>query len=282
MLQWHETVSQKLMLEAQASKARSGHQRELSDGLSDVSTIESSRDSYSRDSSTTADDRSLVDAAAYFSEPRPRPQFRPPEPLRMQAPPSRREHPPWSPERRRSSSDPNLHRAATWSTRDNLGRHGTITRNTPLSRSRHRSPSTVSTSSSSSSSSSTTTSSGESHSPRHRHSESTATLQPPRRSASFQVPNGQPAPRQNPSQSGPPMLNPPSSFAHRHPPAPANANTNARGHNVRWGNDSVYNISPGRNAAGKSRAKSEERPRRQDDKEVRGVGGRTYVDGGRR
>jgi len=81
----------------------------------------------------------------------------------------------------------------------------------------------------------------------------------------------------------PPPQNLPSSFAHRHPSAPANAN--ARGHNVRWGNDSVHHIPPGRDTGGKSRAKSEERPRRREEERkgngdeggVKGVGGRRYA-----
>jgi len=290
MLQWHETVSQKLMLEAQASQPRSistSHHRELSDSLSD-GTLESSRDSYSRDSSAT-DDRSLVDAATYFSDPHPRPHFRPPEPLRMQQamPPARREPPPWSPERRRSNSDSNLQRSATWSTRDQLGRHNTLTRHAPASKARRRSPSTISTSSTSSSSSSSTTSSGGSLGPHRSHSASTTTLQPRRHSSHqlYEQRNGNVTPRQNPSPSVAPPQNPPVSFAHRHPSALANANANARGHNVRWGNDRVYNIPPGRDAGGKSRAKSEERPRgreeerkgTEDEKGVKGVGGRRYA-----
>ena len=286
MLQWHETVSQKLMLEAQESQTRSipnnisSHHRELSDGLSD-GTLGSSRESHSRGSSTT-DDRSLVDAATYFSESRPRPLFRPPEPLHMQrtTPPSRRDPPPWSPERRRSTSDPNLRRAATWSTRDRLGRHTTITQHAP-SGPRRRSPSTISTSSTSSSSSSLSTSSGESRGPHHphHHSSSTATLQP-RRHSSHQLleqRDGQPTQRQNPSQSVPPPQNLPSAFPQRYPTAPPNANT--RGHHVRWGNDSVYGIPPGRSRDGKSRAKSEERPKREDGdgKGIRGVGGRKNI-----
>lgn len=285
MLQWHETVSQKLMLEAQASQLRSiptAHHRELSDAISDR-TLESS---YSRDSSTT-DDRSLVDAATYFSDPRPRPHFHPPEPLRMQhtMPPPRREPAPWSPERRRSSSDPNLQRSATWSTRDQLGRHNTLTRRAPASQARPRSPSTLSTSSTSSSSSSSTTSSAGSLGPYHPHSASTTTLQPRRHSTHHlsEQRNGNVTPRQKQSPSVLPPQHPHASLAHRHPPAPANAN--ARGHNVRWGNDRVYDVPPGRDMGGKSRAKSEERSRRReearkgygDEEGAKGVGGRRYA-----
>lgn len=71
------------------------------------------------------------------------------------------------------------------------------------------------------------------------------------------------------------------------PPGPGRANT--RGLNVRWGADSVYNISPcqeqNKDRDGKSRAQSEERPRtlaanerNKDGKApVRGVGGRRYA-----
>ena len=284
MIQWHETVSQRLSLEARATQIRSipsSHQRKLSDGLSD-GTLESSRDS------SVTDDRSLVDATTYFSEPRPRPQFRAPEPLRMQQTlkSARKEPLPWSPERQRSSSDSNLQRSATWSTRDQLGRHNTITRHGQSSRSRPRSASTTSTSSSSSSSSSITTSSGESLNPRHHHSASTATLQP-RRPSNHQLSdprNGHGTSRQDPSRPVPPSQNPLSSFSHPYPSAPAPVNGNARGHNVRWGNDSVYNISSEGSGDRKSRAKSEERPRRRDEdsrgsrdkRRLKGVEGRRY------
>ena len=251
-LQWHQKVSDRLKLEAQKPQGRgiSGtHTGALSDGTSD-GTLESS------------DDQSLVDAANYFSGQRPRPPFRHPEPLNMPytgGPTSRKstgkDPRPWTPERRRSNSDSQLHRPEL---RDGKGR-----RNDPRSRPRRRSPSTISTSSSSSDTSSSSSGRSDDLGRRHRTS-SSATLQPPRRHSTQHDPQRTQSARQSPhphSSTFPSRPDPRFVPPQRNPSAPGRGNT--RGHNVRWGADSVHNIAPGqdryRDRDGKSRAKSEER-----------------------
>lgn len=320
MLQWHDRVSDNLMVEVQKSQAHripNMHTRALSDVTSE-GTLESSRDSLSRGSSTT-DDQSLVNVGTHFTERRPRPFFKPPEPLYM--PPGNSRPPPqqwgankgplpWKPERQRSNSDPQHHRSSSsnWSHKDGVGRRTTVVRSDthPRSRSRPRSPSTVSTSSASSTTSDSSSSSDESDDDqehaRHRTS-STATVQPARSRSSHTL-NSPPntlASRQ------PSPLTPTATFplrpASQHDASstlpqhrqPVNARANTRRLNVRWGADSVHDIPPGRDrekaVEGKSRAKSEERPRRSGDDDrnsidnergsMKGVGGRRYPDDGR-
>lgn len=285
--------------------------------LSDVTsegTLESSRDSHSRGSSTT-DDQSLVNVGTGFTERRPRPFFKPPEPLYM--PLGNRPPPhqwgaskgplPWNPERQRSNSDPQHHRSSpsNWSHKEGVGRGNTVARSDTHPRSRPRSPSTVSTSSASSTTSNSSSSSDESddqENARHRTS-STATLQPARSRSTHTLsspPNThasrQPSPITHTSTF---PLRPASQHEisstlpqHRQP---VSARANTRGLNVRWGADSVHDIPPGRDrekaVGGKSRAKSEERPRRSGDDDsnsidnergpMKGVGGRRYPNDGR-
>ena len=118
MVEWHDSVSEKLMLEAQASSMRNMPPRPpmaLSDGLPEDSSRPSSMDTHSIDQSVETS--SLVGAASYFSHPRATFNPRPPPPPtslpRNRPPPnsaaSRPAHPPssrdgpWSPLRRRSS-----------------------------------------------------------------------------------------------------------------------------------------------------------------------------------
>ena len=312
MLQWHDRVSDNLMIEVQKSQAHRNpnmHTRALSDVTSE-GTLESSRDSHSRGSSTT-DDQSLVNVGTHFAERRPRPFFKPPEPLYM--PPGNRPPPqqqwgaskgplPWNPERQRSSSDPQHHRtsSSSWSHKDGVSRRNTVVRSDTHPRSRARSPSTVSTSSASSTTSDSSSSSDDSDDQEHarRRTSSTATLQPASSRSSHTLnspPNThasrQPSPITHASTS---PLRPTSQYdtsstllpQHRQP-VPARAN--ARGLNVRWGADSVHDL-PRRDrekaVEGKSRARSEERPRRRGDDDrndfdnergpVKGVGGRRY------
>ena len=314
MLQWHDRVSDNLMIEVQKSQARripNMHARALSDVTSE-GTLESSRDSHSRGSSTT-DDQSLVNVGTHFTERRPRPFFKPPEPLYM--PPGNRPPPqqwgtskgplPWNPERQRSNSDPQHHRSSSsnWSQKEGAGRRNTVVRSDTHPRSRPRSPSTVSTSTASSTTSDSSSSSDESDDHARRRTSSTATLQPARSRSSHSLnspPNThasrQPSPITHTSTF---PLRPASqhdtssTLPQYRQPVPARANT--RGLNVRWGADSVHDISPGRirekAAEGKSRAKSEERPRRSGDDDensidnergaTKGVGGRRYPNNGR-
>lgn len=294
------------MIEAQKAQARripSMNTKALSDVTSE-GTLESSRDSHSRGSSTT-DDQSLVNAGIHFPEPRARPFFRPPEPLGVpytNRPPSQqqlgasREPLPWIPERRRSNSDPQQHRSSSsgWSHRDGAGRPSIVVRSNTQPHPRSRSSSTVSTSSTSSTTSSSSSSSdgSDDHDHLRRRTSSTTTLQPPRRPSSHQL-NSPPTtqPFRQPLPTFPPrpasQQNLGSALPARHPSAPGRANT--RGLNVRWGADSVYDISPGRyrdrDGEGKSRAKSEERPRKRGEEardrdgrgQLRGVGGRRYA-----
>ena len=100
MVEWHENVAEKLMLEAQASAARAMPPRPNL-ALSDID-LESSRDTSSVDS------HSIVDAAhgaGYFN--RPRASHRGPPfiqiPHAVRLPSQYPNQEPWSPERRRSS-----------------------------------------------------------------------------------------------------------------------------------------------------------------------------------
>ncbi|KAL9124587.1 MAG: hypothetical protein Q9217_006092 [Psora testacea] len=166
MSEWHDAVSEKLMLEAQASQDRNLPPRPpmaLSDGDLD-SSRPTSADSYSVES------QSIVDAATYFRHPRsyahpPRP---PPPPFVNTTPIFRAPPPftpaydaPWSPLHRRSSfpdQRPPPPHPASWP----HSPHAQSTyRPSPPRRlqTRTRTPSTLSSSSYSSSSSSVTTSS---------------------------------------------------------------------------------------------------------------------------
>ena len=315
MLQWHDKVSDNLMIEVQKSQAHripNMHTRALSDVTSE-GTLESSRDSHSRGSSTT-DDQSLVNVGTQFTERRPRHLFKPPEPLYM--PPSNRPSPqqwgaskgplPWTPERQRSNSDPQHRRSSSsnWSHKDAMDRQNTVVRSDTHPRSRPRSPSTVSTSSGSSTTSDSSSSSDESDDQEHarRRTSSTATLQPARSRSSHTLNS---PPNTHVSRQSSPIThtstfplrpasqhNTNSNLPHHRQSGPAKANT--RGLNVRWGADSVHDISPGRErekaVEGKSRAKSEERPRRSSDDDrnnidnergpIKGVGGRRYPNDG--
>lgn len=100
MVEWHENVAEKLMLEAQASAARAMPPRPNL-ALSDID-LESSRDTSSVDS------HSIVDAAhgaGYFNHPRAYNRGAPflQVPYGVRPPPQYPNQEPWSPERRRSS-----------------------------------------------------------------------------------------------------------------------------------------------------------------------------------
>lgn len=169
MIQWHERVAQKLMLDSHAignEGFATGDHAEINKSTT-TSSIASSLD----------DHHSLMDTARYFTHPRPRPPFRPPPsidlPQAIDAPSSRKPliPTPWDLERRRSSTS-DIHSAAppSWP-HDDPTPTAVSTHNNPRN-ARPRSVSTVSTSSVSSSSSSRTASS-RSVSPRvtssHRH-----------------------------------------------------------------------------------------------------------------
>lgn len=96
MLEWHQSVSEKLMLEAQASAIRNLPPRPQM-ALSDVD-LESSRDS-------SVDSHSITSMAGYFAGPRAphRAQTFPNNPFSGHQPPQYSHEGPWSPELRRSS-----------------------------------------------------------------------------------------------------------------------------------------------------------------------------------
>ncbi|CAF9938419.1 MAG: hypothetical protein ALECFALPRED_007688 [Alectoria fallacina] len=100
MVEWHESVAEKLMLEAQASAARAMPPRPNL-ALSDID-LESSRDTSSVDSHSVVD---AAHGAGYFNHPRANdrgPQFVH-VPYRLRPSPRYLNQEPWSPERRRSS-----------------------------------------------------------------------------------------------------------------------------------------------------------------------------------
>jgi len=101
MLEWHQSVSEKLMLEAQASASRNLPPRPQM-ALSDID-LESSRDS-SVDSHSV-DSHSVTSMAGYFHGPHAshRAQTFLNNPPSGHAPPQYSHEGPWSPERRRSS-----------------------------------------------------------------------------------------------------------------------------------------------------------------------------------
>ncbi|KAL8750697.1 MAG: hypothetical protein Q9184_006333 [Pyrenodesmia sp. 2 TL-2023] len=222
MIQWHERVAQKLMLDSHAvgNGGFSIGDHAGVDRSTTASSIASSLD----------DHHSLMDAAGYFTHSRSRPPFRTPPsidlPQAIDAPSSRNPliPPRWDLERRRSStSDIQLAAPPSWPHGDPI-RTTTSTHDNPRY-ARPRSVSTVSTSSISSSSSSRTASST-SVSPRltpHHHNRRHSSRLPhsPRAASHPQDPPGQLAPN---------GYSPP-----QQPTRPPGSIT--RGLNVRWGAD---------------------------------------------
>ena len=235
MTEWHEAVSEKLMLEAQASHGRNLPPRPpmaLSDSDLD-SSRPTSADSYSIES------QSIVDAASYFHQPRtytynhhpPPPSFIN-VPLTTRQPPETAYEGPWSPLRRRSSL-PGQRPPATPVTPWPRSTHAQFTYSSPLSsppqhnqaRARARTPSTLSTSSCTSSSSSGTTSS--------------ASLSPVRYQTRLPHGSHAQAERRNSMGKGVPLYRPashPTPLYRSHPRQPASMGPtpNAKGLNVRW------------------------------------------------
>lgn len=277
MTEWHDTVSEKLMLEAQASGLR------VPSIGAHAANLESSRDS-------SFDSQSLVDARDHVLKSYPRPLFHTPNfiPIPPCAPPTRSprqwstQEPPWSPENRRSSHRTNHHpssRSRDGATPTASSHH----RHPPRPHSRPRSPSTLSTTSSSSSSSSGPTASSAS-SPRlhHRH-HSSSHLHPlpaqitERRHSTPNSPSHRPLQHQNTSNSY---------FPSQHPRPPRG---NARGLNVRWRDvDTVFELPRSVPGTPEERGMSLVERRREGDVEaergrggmrspLRGVGGRRYA-----
>ena len=161
MIEWHDNVSQKLMLEAQASAARNIPPRPQM-ALSDVD-LESSRNS-------SLDSRPVSDMAGYFVGGRASyrfPAFLPPRPG---PPPQYPQDAPWSPERRRSSLPDNQPFPAFWPhngpTPTSFAPYPNRPRHTP------RAPSDLSVTSSDTSDTSSVTTSSASLSPVRYHTQS--------------------------------------------------------------------------------------------------------------
>lgn len=113
MVEWHEIVADKLMLEAQASAARAMPPRPNL-ALSDVD-LESSRDASSVDSHSVVD---AAHGAGYFNHPRANNRGPPfiQVPYRVRPPPRYpNQEEPWSPERRRRSLSDDKSYPSSWS-----------------------------------------------------------------------------------------------------------------------------------------------------------------------
>ncbi|KAL8948500.1 MAG: hypothetical protein Q9222_005319 [Ikaeria aurantiellina] len=240
MLQWHQGVAEKLMIESHPDRVA-----QISDGHAENSM------------SSTGDQQSATSSVRYFTHPRPRPTFHPPPainlPQSIDAPPPRntRELHPWDLERRRSSTSdlrypafvPQLH-----------GNHISTTEpsHDGLNRTRPQSPSTLSTSSTvSSASSSSLTASSASISPRlhshhhhhqpphhHRH-HGQPRIPPPLRHERRHSSHGPYSPRDAPHAPPRPMAG--GYFPPQPPPRPPGSNS--RGLNVRWGDTDHTNDS---------------------------------------
>ncbi len=195
MTEWHDAVSEKLMLEAQASQDRNMPPRPQM-ALSDVD-VESSRPSSA--DSHSIDSHSIIDAASYFHPHQPT-YSRPPHNNRHidHPPPQRPPHfaDPWSP-LRRSSSLPNPNYQPPYNQHPYWPRqppHPQNIRGAPRP-SHARTASTLSTSSCSSSTSSSVTTSSASLSPVRYH----APLdRPDQRRHSTHHPQQRPMSRSNP------------------------------------------------------------------------------------
>ena len=223
MTQWHEAVSEKLMLEAQAANDRTMPPRP-SMALSDVdldSLRPSSADSQSIES------QSVIDAANYFQYPRGHTNHLRPPPSFVNLPSGSHAAPspaafdgPWSPiQRQNSLPGSSSHRHSPSNRRAQVPKPNRPPPRRPQTHA--RTPSTLSTSSCSSDSSSVTTSSA-SLSPSHYH-----THLPHRPNQQSHRINLHGSPLQRPfSHPSVPLLS--------HPRQPAGSGPNHRGLNVRW------------------------------------------------
>lgn len=228
MVQWHEGVGERLMIETHTIESRASPAGKIG-GNSDDLTSSSIASSH--------EDHALVDTARQ-THPRRRPPFRPPPsinlPQAIDAPPSQRARMtvPWELERRRSSAS-DIH-APPFSSRPQDGSTSiTVGPSDYSRRSRPRTPSTISTSSVSSSSSSLDASSA-SASPRlhtisHQH--------PPHQNHLHSTVSGHPRHHERRHSSHEPMSAQESSTL-RHAPHPIRPpGSNSRGLNVRWGDN---------------------------------------------
>lgn len=236
MTEWHDKVSQTLMLQARVFQARSAPP-EPSTALSD----------YGPESSicSSVDDQSMVGAATYLSHTRPSSYLSnihiPPRAIPPHSPhPYGPDEAPWSPEHRRNSVPPHAFPPRSPWIREGLTPTGS---NTPTNhpRARPRSLSTTSTESSSSCSSTDSASSSPTY------------LRPPflppaeQRRHSSSVPNSPhnyPSPQNSPHHHHLQPSRPQTSYFPPQPPRPQDSpRPNARGLNVRWNNvNSVFQL----------------------------------------
>ncbi|MCJ1271004.1 hypothetical protein MMC22_010903 [Lobaria immixta] len=287
MTEWHQNVRDKLLLEVEASQSRSTPLN--------PSTALSDADPESSGDSSIVDDLSIVNAPAYFPDPRSSARLPhihlPPQAIPYVLQPNNPPEAPWSPERRRNSVPPRNLAPPLNRSRDSFTPAGSRTP-TNHPRSGARSPSTISTVSSSSSSSSLTTDSA-SLSPTHlspslparerRHSSSSLQYSPREYPSPYQY-----SPHYDQRQLAPRSQNsyfPPQSNPQR-PPRP-----NTRGLNVRWGDvNRVFQLpgsapgTPGeefRALEGRREPGRDVEWRREDGRRMesplRGVGGRRYT-----
>lgn len=256
MTEWHEKVSQTLMLEARISQARNAPP-EPSTALSDVEPESSI--------CSSIDDQSMVGAASSSTDSRPTsqpsnihipPRSVPPYSPHLYGP----DEAPWSPEHRRNSLPPHVFQPRSPWVREGLTPTGS---NTPTNLPRHRlrSPSTISTDSSSSCSSSPTTDSASPSPTRLRPPYSPVTEQRHHSSTSSSVP---PTPHNYPSPQNPLPPHHHHHYNHTRPPPPPHHHPqtsyfppqpsqpqqdlprpNARGLNVRWNNFNSVFLLPG-------------------------------------
>ena len=289
MLDWHEGVSQRLMLEAQGYRTRGrlgpgaeqNHRKQLSDGHSDTTApTEASTVSSSFDGLSITDGRSPAVEPAQPA----RAKFQIPGHINVltngastlphQHQPQSRPHdsPPWSPERIRAASMPQRIPEPPNYNGSDLSQ-STITQNAPRPsmppsgqrhdpyhprhhqqqihhshhrRGRSRSPSTLSTTSTDSTLSTLTSSSGDSsrdHSPRRRHHFHQYGPQPPPNAV---MPLARPAPprRHSSHQLDRELIPNANNQLATRTGADGLSNANARGLNVRWGEDQVFDLPP--------------------------------------
>lgn len=187
MLEWHQSVSEKLMLEAQASASRSLPPRPQM-ALSDID-LESSRDS-------SVDSQFVTSMAGYFAGPRAshRAQTFPNTPPSTHTQPPYPREGPWSPERRRNS-DPDNARGfpASWPQDGSTPAVFQLPSTHPRPQHHARTASDVSTVSTSTSDSSSITTSSASLSPARYHSQLRPPTSPGVRRNSSHIPPQRPA-----------------------------------------------------------------------------------------
>lgn len=299
MVEWHESVSDKLRLEAHTSQVPN-----LPVALSDCGAESSI--------ASSIDDQSIADTAGRFSNPHPRSSVRlpgfnispwavPPHTQQYYPP----QEAPWSPERQRNNIPTDFSQKPYKWSRQNATPTGTEPGAGYNRRHRPRSPSIISTTSSSSCSSSPTTSSASLSPTLHPRDTQRFPHLERRHSTSFPYDPRNPILRPSHNHQAPPRPQT-SYFPSQHPlyppppgpPPPRPPRSNAKGLNVRWRDvDSAVHLpgsaprtpdeNPGRrfveNHPRRERARSDtnwsggQKDKRRMVSPQRGVGGRRYA-----